>query len=107
MVAASRSGSTSAVMRLSSPSAATFSSQASRSLELGARALRESSALSATRVDAGCTLTFMSMGGLSLLLLPQSGQDALTSAEGGHGARAIFPTLTQRTGTPLPIYRPV
>src|SRR4029450_2122666 len=36
MVAASRSGSTSAVMRLSSPIASTFSSQASRSLALGA-----------------------------------------------------------------------
>src|ERR1700675_722840 len=37
MVAASRSGSTWAVMRLSSPSASTFSSQRSRSLALAAR----------------------------------------------------------------------
>src|SRR5215472_15967160 len=37
MVAASRSGSTSVVIRLSSPSASTFSSQASRSLELAGR----------------------------------------------------------------------
>src|ERR1051325_1816953 len=60
MVAASRSGSTSAVMRLSSPSASTFSSQASRSLLLGLPG-RASVWASRCAGSAAPTLTLISM----------------------------------------------
>src|SRR5262249_755937 len=54
MVAASRSGSTCAVMRLSSPICSTFSSQASRSEEFGARSR---ASVDSTAPFAGFTLT--------------------------------------------------
>jgi hypothetical protein len=64
MVAASRSGSTSAVMRLSSPRASTFSSQASRSLALTARgdgAVVLATGLTASPSLFGLIVTLMSM----------------------------------------------
>src|SRR5262249_34519137 len=60
MVAASRSGSTCAVMRLSSPICSTLSSQASRSLEFGARS-RPSAGAAVVAPPSGLTVTFMSM----------------------------------------------
>src|SRR5271157_2803975 len=68
MVAASRSGSTGALMRLSSPSASTFSSQASRSLLLTLRAgpLALASAGRWSRLAAP-PVTLISMGRLPLV----------------------------------------
>src|SRR5262245_50821973 len=60
MVAASRSGSTSAVMRLSSPRASTFSSQRSRSLALAARG-GSATGLAASPSLFGLIVTLMSM----------------------------------------------
>src|SRR6516225_624038 len=65
MVAASRSGSTCAVMLLSSPSASTFSNQASRSLLLGLRDNAPASIGSARR-PAAPAVTLMSMERLRL-----------------------------------------
>src|SRR5262245_42032821 len=65
MVAASRSGSTSAVMRLSSPRASTFSSQASRSLLLGLRCRAASTGASGSFLWAASTATLIS---ISILL---------------------------------------
>src|SRR4029077_17619427 len=64
MVAASRSGSTCAVMRLSSPICSTLSSQASRSLAFGARS-RASDASAVVAPPSGLMVTFMSMIWLS------------------------------------------
>src|SRR5262245_16319725 len=71
IVAASRSGSTSAVMRLSSPSASTFSSQASRSLELAPRAIVLASGFARCgSPSAAPTVTLMSICVSRLVLLP-------------------------------------
>src|SRR5262249_43639540 len=71
IVAASRSGSTSAVMRLSSPSASTFSSQASRSLALAPRAIFLASVFARCgSPSAAPTLTLMSIPVSRLVLLP-------------------------------------
>src|SRR5215475_5212677 len=71
IVAASRSGSTSAVMRLSSPSASTFSSQASRSLALAPRAIGLASVFARCgSPSAASTLTLMSIPLSRLVLLP-------------------------------------
>src|SRR5215475_5797108 len=70
MVAASRSGSTSAVMRLSSPSASTFSSQVSRSLALAPRTVVLASARGACcPPSAAPTVTLISMLHLPLCCL--------------------------------------
>src|SRR5262245_22330860 len=72
IVAASRSGSTSAVMRLSSPSASTFSSQASRSLALAPRAIVLASGFARCgSPSAAPTLTLMSIPVSRLVLLPK------------------------------------
>src|SRR5579859_5036132 len=61
MVAASRSGSTSALMRLSSPMASTLASHSSRSLALRLRAGTVTDSFAASRFSAVPTLTLMSM----------------------------------------------
>src|SRR5579871_102387 len=61
MVAASRSGSTSALMRLSSPTASTLASHSSRSLALRLRAGTVTVSFAASRFSAVPTLTLMSM----------------------------------------------
>src|SRR5262245_14271788 len=71
IVAASRSGSTSAVMRLSSPSASPFSGQASRSLALAPRAIVLASVFARCgSPSAAPTLTLMSIPVSRLVLLP-------------------------------------
>src|SRR5262249_55888121 len=81
MVAASRLGSTSAVMRLSSPIASTFCSQTSRSLELDGRA---------TVLDGGsCSRAF---GMLTLMsMVDLTGLDNLNEHSRSPCAAAIAP----------------
>ncbi len=67
MVAASRSGSTSAVMRLSSPIASTFSSQRSRPLALAAAVCARGAAGSAFWSPLGLMVTLISDMALPVL----------------------------------------
>src|SRR6516225_3803440 len=88
MAAASRSGSTSAVMRLSSPSFSTFSSQASRSLALAPRAAFRASAFAGCGSAAAPTLTLMSMS-VSRSFAGQPKSSALYDRGNTAGPRAL------------------
>src|SRR5215475_10017424 len=99
MVAASRSGSTSAMMRLSSPSASAFSSQASRSLELAPRVAFRGSAFASCASAAAPTLTLMSIPVSRSVAVERSlAQAADVYRSSRHDPRLLYDDVTERVG---------